>query len=149
MGDKIEIDDHYGEVTEIGLRSTRIVTPDDSLVSIPNADIVNNSVSNSNSSALYCQVVTSIYLPVNINLDEVKEIAYKVAISFRYVYMNKPVVVLVENKALEHNFVVLLKIKAYVLDIRYEFLLKSEITELILSELNKRGILKEEIENEQ
>ncbi len=144
VGDKIEIDDHYGEVTEIGLRSTRIVTPDDSLVSIPNADIVNNSVSNSNSSALYCQVVTSIYLPVHTDLDEAKEIAYKAAISSRYVYMNKPVLVLVENKALDHNFVVLLKIKAYVLDIRYEFLLKSEITELILTELNKRGILAEE-----
>lgn len=141
VGDKIEIDKHYGEVTEIGLRSTRIVTPDDSLVSIPNADVVNNSVSNANTSALFCQVVTSIYLPVNVKLDEVKDIAYKAAVSSRYVYMNKPVVVLVENKVLDHNFVVQLKVKAYVLDIRYEFLLKSEITELILTELNKRKLI--------
>ncbi len=141
VGDKIEIDEHYGEVTEIGLRSTRIVTPDDSLVSIPNADVVNNSVSNSNTSALFCQVVTSIYLPANVKLDEVKEIAYKAAVSSRYVYMNKPVVVLVENKVFDRNFVVQLKVKAYVLDIRYEFLLKSEITELILTELNKRKLI--------
>ena len=104
VGDKIEIDNYYGEVTEIGLRSTRIVTPDDSLVTIPNADIVNNSVSNSNSGALDCQVVASIYLPIDTNIDQVKEIAYKAAYSSRYVYLNKPVVVIIENKVIDRNY---------------------------------------------
>lgn len=141
VGDKIEIDDYYGEVTEIGLRSTRIVTPDDSLVTIPNADIVNNSVSNSNSGALDCQVVASIYLPIDSKIELVKEIAYKAAYSSRYVYLNKPVVVIVENKVIDKNYLVQIKIKAYVLDIRYEFLLKGEITELILAELKRREML--------
>ncbi len=141
VGDKIEVGDMYGEVTEIGLRSTRIVTPDDSLITLPNADIVNNAVSNSNTGALYCQVVASIYLPINVNIDEMKEVAYKAAISSRYVYMNKPVVVIVENKIVDRAFAIQLKVKAYVLDIRYEFLLKSEITELILSEINRRKIV--------
>jgi len=133
VGDKIEIDGYYGEVTGIGLRSTRIVTPDDSLVTIPNADIVNNSVSNSNTGALDCQVVASIYT--------VKEVAYKAAITSRYVYLNKPVVVITENQVIDKNYIIHLKVKAYVLDIRYEFLLKGEITELILTELNRRQLL--------
>ncbi len=141
VGDKIEVDNHYGEVTEIGLRSTRIVTPDDSLVTIPNADIVNNSVSNSNSGALDCQVVASIYLPADVNIDEVKEIAYKATYASRYVYLNKPVVVITENKVIDKNYLIQLKVKAYVLDIRYEFLLKGEITELILKELGRRKML--------
>ena len=141
VGDKIEIDNYYGEVTEIGLRSTRIVTPDDSLVTIPNADIVNNSVSNSNSGALDCQVVASIYLPIDTNIDQVKEIAYKAAYSSRYVYLNKPVVVIIENKVIDRNYLVQVKVKAYVLDIRYEFLLKGEITELVLAELKRRNML--------
>tara|TARA_R110000868_G_scaffold37111_14_gene131630 strand:- start:40472 stop:41401 length:930 start_codon:yes stop_codon:yes gene_type:complete len=141
VGDKIEVDGHYGEVTEIGLRSTRIVTPDDSLVSIPNADLVSNSVSNSNSGELDCQVVSSIFLPASVNVELVKEIAYRAAVSSRYVYLKKPVVVVSENKVFEQNYVVQLKVKAYVLDIRYEFLLKSEITELILKELNMQGII--------
>ncbi|MFA5668532.1 MAG: mechanosensitive ion channel domain-containing protein [Balneolaceae bacterium] len=143
VGDKIEIDGMYGEVTEIGLRSTRIVTPDDSLISLPNADIVNNAVSNSNTGELYCQVVASIYLPSTVNIAEMKEIAYKAAITSRYVYMNKPVVVNVENTITERMFAVQLKVKAYVLDIRYEFLLKSEITELILTEINRRKAIQE------
>lgn len=141
VGDKIEIDGYYGEVTGIGLRSTRIVTPDDSLVTLPNADIVNNAVANSNTGALDCQVVASIYLPSDTNIDLVKEIAYKAAISSRYVYLNKPVVVIIENKVIDKNYLIHLKVKSYVLDIRYEFLLKGEITELILTELNRRKLL--------
>lgn len=81
VGDKIEVNSHYGEVMEIGLRSTRIVTPDDSVVSIPNADIVSNSVSNTNSGALDCQVVIEVFLPAKTDIDQVKEIAFKAAIS--------------------------------------------------------------------
>ena len=102
---------------------------------------MNNAVSNSNTGALDCQVVSSIYLPADSNISQVKEIAYKAAISSRYVYLNKPVVVVSENKVIDKNYIIHLKVKAYVLDIRYEFLLKGEITELILSELNRRELL--------
>ncbi len=146
VGDKIEVDGYYGEVTEIGLRSTRVVTPDDSLVSIPNADLVSNAVSNTNSGALDCQVVSSIFLPATVNVDKVKEIARRAAVSSRYVYLNKPIVIVSENKVFEQNYVIQLKVKAYVLDIRYEFLLKSEITELILRELNSLGIVPESVQ---
>lgn len=141
VGDKIEVGNYYGEVTAIGLRSTRIVTPDDSAITVPNADLVNNSVSNTNSGALFCQVVSEIYLPATTNLAEVREVAYKAAISSRYVFLNQPVVVLTENVLHERNFAIKLKIKAYVLDIRYEFRLKSEITELVLEELNRRKLI--------
>ncbi|MFN1835894.1 mechanosensitive ion channel family protein [Balneola sp. MJW-20] len=143
IGDKIDVNGHYGEVTEIGLRSIRIQTPDDSSVTIPNAEIVNNSVSNTNSGALFCQVVTSIYLPNDVPIDEIKALAYKAAITSRYVYLNKPVVVLAEHRMMEQRFAIELKVKAYVLDIRYEFKLKSEITEFILKELNQRKLINE------
>lgn len=146
VGDKIEVDGYYGEVTEIGLRSTRIVTPDDSLVSLPNADLVSNAVSNTNSGALDCQVVSSIFLPATVNVDKVKEIARRAAVSSRYVYLKKPIVIVSENKVFEQNYVIQLKVKAYVLDIRYEFLLKSEITELILRELNTLGMVPESVQ---
>lgn len=141
VGDKIDVNGHYGEVTDIGLRSTRIVTPDDSLVSVPNADIVSNSVSNSNSGALDCQVVISIYLPATTPIRQAKEIAHKAAVTSRYIYLKKPIAVMCENLVYEQNFVLHLKVKAYVLDIRYEFLLKSDITELIMQELNDRGLI--------
>lgn len=141
VGDKIEVGDYYGEVTQIGLRSSRIVTPDDSVVTIPNGELMNKAVSNANSSALDCQVVAEIYLPVDVDVDAVKRIAYKAAVSSRYVYLKKPVVVIATNEVYERNNVVKLRVKAYVLDIRYEFPFKSDMTELILGELNKKGWL--------
>lgn len=141
VGDKIEVGDHYGEVIAIGLRSSRIVTPDDSVVSIPNGELVNEAVSNANSSALDCQVVAEIFLPMDVDVDAAKRIAYRAAVSSRYVYLKKPVVVIALNEVHEENFVVKLRVKAYVLDIRYEFPFKSDMTELILGELKKKGLL--------
>ena len=67
VGDKIEIGKYYGEVIEIGLRSTRIVTPDDSMVSVPNGEVMNQSVSNSNVGEPNCQVVAEFYLQLDID----------------------------------------------------------------------------------
>ena len=44
IGDLIEVSDEYGEVREITLRSTRIVTVDGKLISIPNSVMVNTKV---------------------------------------------------------------------------------------------------------
>lgn len=141
VGDKIEVDDYYGEVLQIGLRSCRLVTPDDSVVTVPNADVMNKAVANANSGALDCQVVAEIYLPANIDIDMVKRIAYRAAISSRYVYLKKPVRVIAKNEIHEENFVLKLRVKAYVLDIRFEFPFQSDMTELILSELNRRKMV--------
>ena len=44
IGDLVEIEDEYGEVKNITLRTTRIVTPDGRMVSIPNQNIAANKV---------------------------------------------------------------------------------------------------------
>jgi small-conductance mechanosensitive channel len=141
VGDKVEVGDDYGEVTQIGLRSTRMVTPDDSVVSLPNGELVNKAVSNANSGAFDCLVVAEIFLPADIPIDTAKRVAYKAAVSSRYVYLKKSVAVIALNEVYEENFVIKLRVKAYVLDIRYEFPFKSDMTELILGELKGRGLL--------
>ena len=67
VGDKIEVTGQYGEVLEVGLRSTRIVTADDSIVVIPNGELMSKSISNSNSGEPNCQVVAEIYLPIDVD----------------------------------------------------------------------------------
>lgn len=44
IGDLVEIENEYGKVQEITLRTTRIVTPDGRMVSIPNQNIAANKV---------------------------------------------------------------------------------------------------------
>lgn len=147
VGDKIEVGQHYGEVVKIGLRSTRIISPDDSLVSLPNSEIMNQSVSNANSGEPNCQVVAEIYLPITINTAEVRQIALRAAQVSRYVYLNKPIVVNFVNEVKQRKSMYKMRLKAYVLDIRYEFVFKSDMTELVLKELfNQKIIDKKEFE---
>lgn len=141
VGDKIQVGEHYGEVLSIGLRSSRVVTPDDSVVSIPNGELMNQAVSNSNSSALDCQVVAEIFLPATADVAKVKKIARKAVYSSSFTYLNKPVTIIVLNEMHDKKFVIKLRVKAYVLDIRYEFNFKSDMTEMILEECNKQGLI--------
>lgn len=134
IGDKIEIGSHYGEVTGIGLRSTRITTPDDSLVTVPNSDVMNQSVSNANSGEENCQVVTELYLPLTVDIQKVKAIALEAARVSKYVYLNKPVVVLFFHEKLSNKIVLKVRVKAYVNDIRHEFSFISELTEVLTRE---------------
>lgn len=141
VGDKIEVGEYYGEVKEIGLRSTRIVTKDDSMVSIPNAEVVNTAVSNSNSGETNCQVVAEIYLPIDVDTDKVRQIALEAAQVSRYIYLNKPIVVLFVNEVKDRRSYLKLRLKAYVSDIRNEFAFNSDMTELVLNELFSKNII--------
>ena len=141
VGDKIKVADYYGEVINIGLRATQIVTPDDSIVHIPNMEIMNSSLSNSNTGELNCQVIAKIMLPVDIPIDKVRNIAIKSAQVSKYVYLNKPIIILFSNRMSDQKPYLEMKIKAYVMDIRYEFQFQSDLTETVINELQKQSIL--------
>ena len=144
VGDKIEIGNHYGKVLEIGLRSTRIVTADDSVVSVPNAEVMNQSVSNANCGEANCQVVAEIYLPMDIDTEHVRKIAIEGAQVSRLVYLNKPIEVLFFQEIKDRKSYLKMRLKAYAMDIRYEFAFKSDMTELVLQSHMKEGIISKE-----
>ena len=128
VGDKISVGGTYGEVVSIGLRSTRIVTADDDLVTVPNSQVVQEQVANANAGQLNCQVVTDLYLPGRVDERRAKEIAFDAAVTSKYVFLDKPIQVFIEDQ-FRTTFVTHVKVRAYVLDPRFEFLLRSDITE--------------------
>ena len=144
VGDKIEVGNYYGEVVEIGLRSTRIVTKDDSLVSVPNSEVVNTAVSNSNAGESNCQVVAEIWLPIDIDTSRAREIAIEAAQVSPYIYLNKPIVVLFLNDVKERRSYLKMRLKAYVSDTRNEFVFMSDMTERTTKEFLAQGIIKKE-----
>jgi MscS family membrane protein len=143
VGDKIEVGKYYGEVIEIGLRSTRIVTADDSVVAVPNGEMMNHSISNSNSGESNCQVVAEFFLPLGTDLDKARSIALEAAQVSKYIYLNKPVVVVFFHEVNGPRTYVKMRLKAYVSDIRDEFVFKSDMSELVIREFLKEGILEE------
>ncbi len=144
IGDKIEAGKYYGEVVEIGIRSTKVVTPDDSLVTVPNSEFMIQYVSNSNSGENNCQVVAELYLPIDIDTEQVREIATEAAQVSKYIYLNKPVVVLFFNEIKDRKTVLKMRLKAYVSDLSKEFYFKSEMTEIVLRSLIEKKIIPED-----
>lgn len=142
VGDKISVGGTYGEVVSIGLRSTRIVTADDDLVSIPNSKLVEEQVANSNAGQLNCQVATNLYLPGRVDERRAKEIAFEAAVTSKYVFLNKPIVVLVTDD-FRTTFVTRIKVRAYVLDPRFEFVFQSDVTERARDGFRKAGLMPE------
>ena len=142
VGDKISVGGTYGEVVSIGLRSTRIVTADDNLVTVPNSQVVEEQVANANAGQLNCQVVTDLYLPGRVDERRAREIAFEAAVTSQYVFLNKPIVVLVGDE-FRTTFVTRVRVKAYVLDPRFEFLMQSDITERARDGFRAAGLMPE------
>ncbi|MBN2425932.1 MAG: mechanosensitive ion channel [Calditrichaceae bacterium] len=141
VGDKIAIGNYYGEVIQIGLRTVRIITADDSQVSIPNGELVNRFVSNSNSGEFNCQVVAEFFLPAHIDINRLKQIARKAAAVSKYVYLKKPIAVIIKNEIYEGRSLLKVRLKAYVMDLRYEYAFASDMTERVMKYLFKEKMI--------
>lgn len=141
LGDLVQIGDAYGEIDHIGLRSTKLNTFGDTRVTIPNADILNKHVFDSNSGVPHCQVEIFLYLPTEADPDESLRIGYEAAYTCPYLYSAKPVVALIEDK-FEQRPYLRLHIKAYVCDHRLLPRMQSDITARAKREFLHRGILK-------
>ncbi|MEM6292280.1 MAG: mechanosensitive ion channel domain-containing protein [Myxococcota bacterium] len=127
VGDRVNFGGQYGDITAIGLRSVRLQTLDDNTVTIPNNKFLNEITSNGNYGALDMQVVMDFHVGVDQDLTRGREIISEAAVSSRYVYLPKPVVVLVDQ-AVSNNLVsVRLRLKAYVLDTKYEKMFVTDV----------------------
>lgn len=124
IGDRIRIEDHYGEVISYGLRGVRLRTPDDNIVTIPHNKIWTDAVSNANMGELEAQVVTRFYLSHEVNPQRVKKILYRVAHTSKYTHLKLPIVVIVEEKPWGTEF----RLKCYPLDARDEFVFQTDLT---------------------
>lgn len=128
VGDLINIGDVHGEVVAIGLRATRILTRDDSVVSVPNSEIVSQPVINSSGGALNTSVIVDLFLPANVDTIEVRRIGHEAAATSPYTLMDEPISVGIGD-VYQDGFLTRLRIKAHVYDHRLENAFISDVTE--------------------
>jgi len=79
IGDYVDLTTERGEVTEIGLRSTRIKTRDDILISIPNSIIANDKIINESAPIENFRVRIPIGVSYNSDIDLVEKILLEIA----------------------------------------------------------------------
>ena len=124
VGDRIQIEDFYGEVRSYGPRGIRLQTPEDNIVTIPHNKIWTSAVSNSNMGELEARVITEFYFAHDVDIQLVTKILYRVAYTSKYTYLKLPVLVIVEAKSWGTFF----QLKSYPLDARDEFIYKTDLT---------------------
>ncbi|MBV1858374.1 MAG: mechanosensitive ion channel family protein [Nannocystaceae bacterium] len=140
VGDRVSFGGQYGDVTAIGLRSVRMQTLDDNTVTIPNNKFLNEITSNGNYGALDMQVVMDFHIGSDQKILLAREVVSEAAVSSRYAYLPKPVVVLVEQVVSSDLVAIRLRLKAYVLDIKYEKAFVTDVNLRVLQAFSKHGI---------
>jgi small-conductance mechanosensitive channel len=141
VGDRISFGGYYGEVREIGLRSVRIVTLDDNLVTVPTNKFLTEAVASANAGALECMVVTDLFLDGSQDHRRALEIVHDAVQASKYLYLRKSFSVLVSAQlAAEGRAVTVITAKAYVYDIRYERAFASDVTDRALAAFQAEGI---------
>ncbi len=83
-GDWVKIDEVYGEVKSMGLRSLVILTPDDSIVTIPHAKIWNTNIYNANAGKRDHLCIADFYLHPEHNAVHVRQTLLDVALTSPY-----------------------------------------------------------------
>lgn len=138
VGDRIEIGEYYGEVTDIGLRSTRLVTPYDNTVSAPNNLIFTECVASGNAGSSEMMAELNVYINNNSDADLAIKILREAVVTSRFVYISssRPVIMLLND----HPFYKIITAKAYVNDLRDEFVYRSDVTRRAWNEFHKAGI---------
>lgn len=136
VGDRIAIDNEYGEVISYGLRGIRLRTPSDNIVTVPHNYVWTNSVSNANMGELEAQVVTEFYLAHEANPEEVENILYRIAYTSKYTHLKLPIKVVMAD----HSWGSLFKLRSYPLDARDEFAYATDLTVRAKKEFAKRNL---------
>jgi len=139
IGDKISVLGAYGEVKDIGLRSTRIITPDDSSVSIPNFSIFNEATASANAGKTEMMVVIDLFIDAQSEAGSAMDILRDAVVTSKYVYISssRPYTILIDD----FPFYKRIRAKAYVNDLRSEFEFRSEVTRRAWIALQREGIL--------
>jgi len=127
VGDRVSFGEIYGEISKIGLRAVRLVTLDDSLVTIPNSMFLTGAVSSGNSGALDMMIIVDFHLSPEADLRKARDLLYEVVVTSKYAFLKKPTTVVMSEVNYGEKLAIQLKVKAYVIDVMYEKAFQTDI----------------------
>jgi small-conductance mechanosensitive channel len=138
VGDKVSMGEHYGEVLDIGIRSTRLVTPNDSVIVVPNFLFFDESISNANAGNPEMMVTVEFYVDPDAEVDRATEVVEEALLTSPYVYVSEqcPADVVVEDDLYYRT----LTGRAYVNDLRNELDFRNDVSRRVLSAFDSAGI---------
>jgi small-conductance mechanosensitive channel len=140
VGDRVNFGDQYGDIISIGLRSVKLQTLDDSTVTIPNNMFLNNITSCGNYGVLYMQVLIDLHIGIDQDVRLARDLAQEAAATSCFVYLQKLIKVSISQEVIGQCVAFRLRVKAYVLDTKYEKQMVTDITIRALEAFAKNDI---------
>ena len=140
VGDRINFGDQYGDVIAIGLRSVKLQTLDDSTVTIPNNMFLGQVTSCGNYGVVDMQIMVDFHIGIDQDVVKAREIIQEVAANTRFIYLPKPIKVVVAQVVIDSCVALRLRLKAYVLDTKYEKDFETDITLHVMKLFGENGI---------
>lgn len=140
VGDRVKFQDIYGEIKSIGLRAVRLVTLDDSLITIPNSKFITEYVSSGNAGSLDMMIETHFHVHPNEDLEQIRRDVYEVVCTSRFAFLDKPIVIVLEEDSFARQLAIKITVKAYVLDVRYEEDFTTDIVLRVGKVFNEKGV---------
>lgn len=135
-GDWVKIEDTYGEVRSLDLRTVQIVTPDDTVVAMPHSKMWTTAIYNSNSGQRDLMCIADFFLHPDHDGQVVQQKLNDVALASPYLHISKPVLVVAAEKPWGTHY----RLKAYPLDGRDQFLFITDLTLRGKAMLRRLGI---------
>jgi small-conductance mechanosensitive channel len=123
-GDWVSIEDAYGEVQSHNLRTVEILTPDDTVVSIPHSKMWTTAIFNANSGQRDLMCVADFFLHPDHDGALVWQKLRDVALGSPYLNLDRPVTVTVAEKPWGTHY----RLKAYPIDGRDQFRFITDLT---------------------
>lgn len=140
VGDRVKFDSFYGEIVTIGLRSVRILTLNNQIVTIPNSKFLTEAVASSNHGSLDMLISLEFVIASDQDIVLAKRLVQECMTSSRYVYMGKPWSVVVSQAVFDFGAAVRLHANAHVIDVKFEEEYASDVTERVLLAFRDKGI---------
>ena len=137
VGDTVSLGEHYGEITDIGVRSTTLQTPQDDLV-VPNFTLFDEAVVNSSTGDAEILVVVGFIVAVDADIDRATDIVEDALATSPYVYVSdeRPIAVDIEDGRHYRT----LRGKAYVDDLRNGVPFRTGVSERVVDTFDREGI---------
>ena len=106
------------------MRAVQIVTPDDTVVTIPHLRLWTDPIHNANDGSARLMCVAEFYLHPQHDAQRVRELLYDVALTSPYLHLGSPLAVIAQDQPWCSQY----RLKAYPVDARQQFRFITDLT---------------------
>ncbi len=142
LGDRVKLAGACGEIQHIGLRSTKIMTPDGTLVTVPNSELLDGIAQNANAGMPECMVVTEVLLPADADPDLALRVGREALMTCPYLCLRRRTAIALSDGFSQRPYLSL-KLEGYVYDHRFEPQMRTDLVRRCKAEFRRLGVLPE------